>query len=246
VKVPLLAAVAALLVSLPARATAVNLDISPVVLELGAKVPSAVVTVRNGGASPTRYQVYAHAWTEGPDGPKLVPSQELSVFPPLFTLEAKAERKLRVGPTVPPGTVERAWRLFVEELPSATDRKPGSRIEIRTRFALPVFQEPIRPQPAATVALAFAGGKLRAVVRNGGNVHLRPAVITVGLAGANGEKLQDVDVPPAFVLAGAERVSDVAVPAQLCGKIRSASIVAELPSEKLQGALALPGGACAP
>jgi fimbrial chaperone protein len=249
VKLPLLVlAAAAGALAVPERPRAANLEISPVLVEIGPRAPSAVVTVRNGGTTPLRYQVSAMGWSEPAAGEtKLTPSDELAAYPPLFALAPGEERKLRVGATVPPGTTERAWRLFVEELPSALDPAgQGAQIRIRTRFAIPVFQAPVRSDRVAAVALVLAGGRLRALVRSAGNVHVRPVSLALTLLGATGEKLHAAEVTPTVVLAMAERASDVEVPAGVCAQVRSATLVADLGNEQLRAALPLPGGACAP
>jgi fimbrial chaperone protein len=229
------------------RPRAANLEISPVLVELGPKATNATVTVRNAGTTSVRYQVYAMAWTEPSIGEtKLVPSKDLAAFPPLFALGPGEERKVRVGPTVAPGADERAWRLFVEELPSTLEGKKGAQIAIRTRFAIPVFQGPMSPRPSAAASLVLDGGTVKAVLRNTGNVHFRPRGISVTFSGAAGEKLHSAEVLPAVLLALAERSSNVPIPADVCGKVRKATLAAELPDETLRAALDLPGGACAP
>src|SRR5690242_12064844 len=123
------------------------MQVSPVWVEIGPAAPSAVITVRNGGSTPARYQLSAMSWTEPRAGAaRLEPSSELSFFPPLFQLGAGEERKVRIGATVPPGATERAWRLFVEEIPAAVEAPPAAgQIRIRTRFGIPVFQAPLAP-----------------------------------------------------------------------------------------------------
>lgn len=234
-------------IALGGRPRAANLEVSPVFVELGKRSPSATVTVRNGGATPVRYQISAMAWTEAVAGePRLSPSTELAAYPPLFALGPGEERKVRVGATVPPGPEERAWRLFVEELPAPAEDRAGAQVTIRTRFALAVFQAPSSPRPLLVAGLALEGGKLRATLRNAGNVHVRPTQVTVALLAASGEKLHVAEVSPAVLLPATERTSDVAVPAELCAKVRRAVLAAELADGKVEDTRALPDGACAP
>jgi fimbrial chaperone protein len=221
-----------------------GMQVAPVIVEIDGRAPSTVVTVRNTGKTTMRYQVSALAWTEAAGEAKLEPTQELAAFPPLFQIAAGKEQKIRVGATVPTGAVERAWRLFIEELPSE-DRGRRALVQFRTRFALPVFQAPALPQPGGSASLELRGGKLTASVQSTGNVHLRPEM-TVELRGSDGARLGSVDVVPATVLAGTDKAFEVPVPAELCAATRGATLVAALPSGKLEAALALPAGVCAP
>lgn len=243
------AALAALVAAAaPAPARAATMEVAPVVIDLGPAAPSAIITIRNRGTTTTRYQLSAMAWTEPTTGePRLEPDRELSFFPPLFQLAPGEERKIRVGATVPPGPAERAWRLFVEELPQAVDSSPaGASVRIRTRFALPVFLAPALPRASAAVSLVRPGGDVAAVLENRGNVRVKPSQLSVSFLGGGGEILHAVDLPPVAVLSGAKQTAEVKAPAEVCAKVRSARLEAEIEGEKRRAELALPAGACAP
>ncbi len=85
---------------------------------------------------------------------------------------------------------------------------------------------------------------MKATLRNAGNVHVRPAAVTVTFLAAPGEKLHVAEVSPAVLLPNLERTSDVPVPPEVCAKVRLAVIAAELADGTVQGTLSLPDGAC--
>ena len=240
---------AALLVAAaPVTARAVTMEVAPVIIDLGRAAPSAVVTIRNGGTAVTRYQLTAASWTEARTGePKLEASQDLSIFPPLFQLGPGEERKIRVGALGQPGPTERAWRLFIEELPDALSASPtGASVRIRTRFALAVFLAPALPQRSATLSLARSERGATVTVKNTGNSRVKPGALAVVFLGAEQERLHVVELPAVSVLAGAEQVVELQVPADVCAKVRTATLSAEIEGEKRSEELALPAGACAP
>lgn len=242
----LAAALAAAALLVPAGSRGQNLEVSPVLVDLSAASPSAIVTVRNAGKGPMRYQVSGLRWSEDRDGrPTLTPAQDLSIFPPLFQLAPGASRKVRVGATVPPEALERSWRLMVEELPDAVASE-GHQVRIRTRFAIPVFLAPPAPEVRCDVALRVEGGRLKLVIANRGTTRAKPLTTRVELFAAEGGKLRDLDVAPWYVLAGGERAWDVDVPKELCATVRRARVVADVAGRKLEATLELPGGACAP
>lgn len=245
---PLLAALVAATAAAAPAARAATMEVAPVVIDLGPASPSVVLTIRNKAASPARYQLSAASWTEQRTGaPRLEPSQELAFFPPVFQIAPGEERKVRIGATVPPGATERAWRLFVEELPEAMEASPaGVSVQIRARFALPVFLAPALPRPAFTLALSRSGGGVAVVLRNTGNVRVKPVALSVAFLGASGERLRDEQVPPVAVLADAEWTVDVKAPADLCAKVRKAVVAAEIEGEKRGADIGLPDGACGP
>lgn len=237
-------AVAALLA--PAGSRGQNLEISPVVVELSTGSPSAVVSVKNIGATPMRYQIKPYAWSEARDGKSnLVPTEELAVFPTLFQLAPGATRKVRVGATVAAGSTERAWRIMIEELPDAVSG-PGHKIVLQTRFSVPVFLAPLRPEPALKLSLGLEGSGLTVVAANGGNVRQRPASIAVRLLDANGAQLKELEVAPWYVLPGSERAFDARAPKELCGRVSKAVLVAEVGGRKVEASQDFPSGACGP
>lgn len=234
---------AALLI--PAGSRATSLEISPVLVDLSPAVPSATITVKNGGASPMRYQVSAFRWTEDRAGmPALQPSQEFSIFPPLFQLAAGASRKVRVGATIPPEAQERAWRIVVEELPDAVQAQ-GPKVVLRTRFAIPTFLAPRQPETRGELALRLEGKALVLVIQNRGNVRLKQSAGTVELLDGAGKKIGDVEVPPWYALAGAERAVELRVPGATCAGVRSvrASLMT-VGGLKLAASADFPDGLC--
>jgi len=237
------AALAALLA--PAGSRGQNLEVSPVVVEVSASTPSAIVTVKNLGAAPMRYQVTPFAWSEDRTGrTSLEPTKELAVFPTLFQLAPGASRKVRVGATVQPAGVEHAWRIFIEELPDAVAAQ-GQRVVLRTRFSVPVFQAPARAERRLDLRLAVEEGGLVVLAVNGGTVRQRPATIDVKLFGEGGVPIGELSVPPWYVLPGGERAFDVKLPKELCALVRKAIATAVTDGRKSEASQDLPSGACA-
>ena len=243
---PLRPAARALLVAAalaPAAARGGDLDISPVNVELSANARTALMSLRNGGAGPARYQLRAYAWAQKPDGAMdLSPTRELVVFPPLLELAPGEARNVRLGTDAAPGAAERTWRVFIEELPRAATAEDVARVKVLTRIGVPVFLAPAAPVARGElVFLARDGARVRLALRNTGTVRLRPAAVSVALLAADGARVFEKALDPWYVLAGGERVYEVEVPAEACA--RAAAVVASAALER--GAIeARAAGAC--
>jgi fimbrial chaperone protein len=219
-----------------------------VVVELSAREPRAILTLRNGGADPVRIEVKPSRWAQADDGQMvLAPAEDLIVYPPIVALGPGEERHLRVGTASPgPEGAERSYRIFLEELPPA--EKPGdpSQVVVLSRIGIPVFVAPERPEARAVLAgLSLGQGGVAFALRNTGTVRVRPSRVRLEGLSADGAQLFAKDLEAWYVLAGGERRFEVALPAETCGKVRTLAVEAALEKEVLRARAQAPGGACA-
>jgi fimbrial chaperone protein len=197
--------------ALPLIAAAGSFGVSPIRVDLDRGARSAVVEVTNDDQRKLSFQVKLAEWTQDASGQdQHADSSDLIFFPPIFTVEPGEKRIIRVGtkPGAAPGEREKAYRLYIEELPPPAEPGGGAQLRIALRFALPVFVAPAAPQKRLAVELARAApGKVNVRLANQGNqshkiesVRLRRGNDVVG------------EIPGWYVLAGATR--DYTVPVE--------------------------------
>jgi fimbrial chaperone protein len=238
-----------LLLGATTSARAAGMQITPVVVELSAAAPRATVELKNLAGAPARLELTASAWEQTADGQtRLAPAPEIVVFPPLLEIAPGEVRKIRVSTTAAFGAKEQAYRLSIRELPPA--QKPGdaNALTFLTRFSLPVFLMPARPALRAEIAgTAVHDGKLALTIRNTGSTRLSPGTVKIEGLDAQGKHVLSASADVWYVLAGGERVLDVPVPAEGCGRVRA--LVAEVPvgdASSVRARVETPEGACAP
>ncbi len=249
---PALLAIAAVLFSAlvagPVRAQ--GLQVSPILVELTRAQTNAIITLRNEGGSPVRYQLSAASWDQDSAGQlKLAASRDLILFPLLLSLQPGEQRNVRVG--VQPeqfGPIEKTYRVFVEQMPPP--ERPGNKpaVQVLTRVGIPVFLEPETPVPALRVERAeLARGKLSFRLQNVGNVRIRPAEVVADALSGNGTLVIRQRWDGWYVLAGQDRAYEWSLPQEGCGRVRSVRIEARLDEGRAaSSAIDLPGGACGP
>jgi len=227
--------------------------VTPIQVTLSSTNSSALLTLTNESSETLRFQVSAHAWTQGRKGEiELAPTQDIVFFPALLTLEAGKERKIRVGTSSPAGTVERTYRLFVEELPPAEQPKgsatPRSEVRVRTKMGIPVFLQPAaKPEVAGAIeSPALENGQLRFRVRNTGNVHFTLLSVRITGKSASGETIFEKQAEGWYVLPGGIREYEIPVPSAECTRVKVFSLEATDERGTMKSRLEAPTGACAP
>lgn len=222
----LLASVLALGV-LSTDAAAGTFQISPTRLDLAARGKSAIFTLTNTGTMPVRLQAKGFAWDQSLTGEQVLSAtQDLVVFPTLFTLGPGETRKVKVGITVAPEARERSYRLIVEELP-APARTEGTGLRVLTRMSMPIFQPPLRQVVAGVVSqVALRGGHLAIEVQNRGTVNVMLQAARATGKDASGAVVWRGEAAGWYLLAGGARAFDLEVPAEKVAKISSVEVEA--------------------
>src|SRR5262245_53119535 len=110
------AAIAAIAVS---ASEVSSFSVDPLLIRLDAQTNNAVMTITNPTSHDISFEIKAFAWDQAPpDGAmQLTPTTDVVIFPPLAAVKAHSVQRIRVGTTLRPGPVEKAYRVMIEELP---------------------------------------------------------------------------------------------------------------------------------
>jgi fimbrial chaperone protein len=233
--------VAVMILSAPAFAG--SFSVSPLRLDLDSRNKSGAITIRNEGEHDLRVQIALYEWTQDADGKDdYHRSDDLLYFPRLANIGAGDSRVVRVGlQRVSQARHEKAYRLFVEELPEPVPQQ-GMALGIAVRFGVPLFVSPAEVKAAGRIeAIEMQGGELRIRVRNSGNVHFRIASIEA----ASGDRYAE-RITGWYLLPGAAREYVMSVPEALCAELGRVAIKVETDRLDLDGALDVTPDMCKP
>jgi fimbrial chaperone protein len=152
-----------------------GLTVAPVLLSLADARRSVSTIVTNPSEAPITVQVRLCSWTMKGEEEVYAPATDIGFSPPLFRLEPHATQAVRIVAKVPPGAIERSYRLIVDQLPLAS--APGQ-LQLPVRMVLPVFIEPAAgashlPQLQWSARYEAQSGLVTVAVANGGGVHAR-------------------------------------------------------------------------
>ena len=224
-----------------------SFGVNPTSVALTPAQSTRVMTLRNTGTEPLRFQVGVFQWDEAPDGrTTLSPTTDIILYPPLLTIPPMSERGVRIGTARKASNAELTYRIIAEELPSAAiGETAAASLTVLTRLSIPVF---VRPSTIVTegalrdIALREGAASLR--VQNSGNVHFLVSSIRVRGLGATGDAVFEREIGGWYVLTGGSRLFSLEVPAADC--VRIATLVAEVKigSSELSDRLVVPSPSC--
>jgi fimbrial chaperone protein len=232
----------------PGGARAADLQINPVLVTLTPGERSALVALRNGGDVPARFEVKVYGWDQTAEGEmKLAPTGDVVAFPALLTIPPGGTRNLRVGVTGGFGPIERAYRLFIEELPPPPRPQGSPGVQVLSRIGIPVFLAPAQVDERVTLdGLRVERGRVLFWLVNRGNVHVRPSAVKLVARDAAGATVAERALDAWYVLAGGERAYTLELAADDCRRVRSLAVEVGLARGPLRAeASAAPAG-CAP
>jgi fimbrial chaperone protein len=214
-------------------ASAAEFVVSPIRLDFEPGRRSATVTVSNDDERPLRLQLKLMQWTQDASGQDVyTESDELVYFPKLVSVQPKDRRLIRIGVKAPAGTLERTYRLFLDELPdNAPATASGLRFSIR--FALPIFLPAVQPHASAAIeSMALEDGKLRVAVANTGNEHLRITSVAAHSGAGFGAELGGW-----YLLPGVVRIHTIEIPAEACRSLRRLDVTVKTDKLSLERGL---------
>ena len=223
-------------VALAARmAAAGEFAVHPMRLELGGGIRSSAITLRNDDIAPLSFQVQGMEWTQDDEGRDLYQdATDLVYFPRRLTVEPGQEAVVRVGLRQGLVAVERAYRLFIEELappvpPPVAGQAP--KIRVTVRFGAPLFVRPVQPVQRLLVdELALEAGQARWRLRNAGNQHEAFEHIQLRGFDATGAEAFALPLAERYFLAGRTRRFSIPVPTQACPRL--ARLALEVKTDK--------------
>jgi fimbrial chaperone protein len=228
------------------RASAGSIEVTPTSVNLSAKLTSGMLALTNRGKEAVRFHVAAFEWTETPTGEMVLkPTKDLMFFPAMMALNPQEARNLRVGTTVKPGATEKAYRLFIQELPALarTNDQASNAVQMLTRVGVPVFIEGTSGKPVpALSSLTLQGQRLSFQAKNSGGKHCRAEKITVRAKDGSGKVIHSDDLYAWYLLANHVRNYDAVLPIEVCGPMKSLEV--ELKTELGSQVAVLPNATC--
>lgn len=159
-----------------AGATAAQLRVEPVLLELTAPAAAASLTLRNDEDQEVVVQTRVMRWLQAGGKETLEPTTDVVASPPTVKMAPGADYVVRVvRVSRQPVRGEESYRLIVDQLPNAR-RQQARAINLLIRHSIPVFFRSAQLNVSSIAwSLNHDGDKLVVVATNSGDERLRIA-----------------------------------------------------------------------
>jgi len=226
-------------------ARASSFQVNPIRIMLTPRGSSSLLAVRNDSKERLRFQIEYFSWDQSNQGDMILnPTNDLIVYPTLLSVDAGAERNVRVGTKNPLVAKEKSYRIFIEELPSAQKSKVAG-VRILTRLGVPIFVQPQKPKVERQIdKIAIHKSELFFSLINHGNVHFFPKAIRVKGSDSTGAATLEQDLQAWYILADGSRDYRFELPKSQCPKIKELVIEVEFEANILKEKITLPVNAC--
>lgn len=218
--------------------------VSPIRVDLDPAARTGLVTITNDDERKLHFQVKLFEWTQDAAGEdKYTESSDLLFFPQIFTVEPRDKRLLRIGVKAPPQDRERAFRLFIEEMPDP-NLAPGSgaQIAVLLRFGVPIFLSDGKGEPLPQMMTpAVSKGAVRVAIRNNGTRQIRFEEISLRAGDRSIAKTAGW-----YVFPGVTRVFSLPITAQDCPMPPAAELRATADGKEVRTMLEAATALCSP
>ena len=166
--------VTAILLLAPIAGQAASLRVAPTNIDLVAPDSSGTLTLRNEAKRKLNVQVRVFRWTQQRGVERLEPTSAVVASPPATTLSPGANYVIRVvRVSQAPAVGEESYRVIVDELPDAAQKKSGT-VSLVLRYSIPVFfRSPEASQASVSWSVSGKGGSMVLTGRNAGDSRLR-------------------------------------------------------------------------
>jgi fimbrial chaperone protein len=150
------------------------LNISPVLLTLGAVGDTEICTVNNFGGAAAGAQVRLKSWTQSGGQDVLSDTADVVASPPFMSIDPGQKQIVRVvNLSAAPGLAEQAFRFLLNEIP-VPGTPPGKGISFMLEFSVPMFLPGAgSAPPMLQAAFVESGGRVVLRLVNQGDVHAR-------------------------------------------------------------------------
>lgn len=218
--------------------------VNPLTISFKPATKATVLKIKNTDSQEVTVQLDSKKWLQDSSGQDYYEdTNEVVFFPKIVSLKPDEERVIRVGYRGQRATQEKAFRLFVQELPNRSGKKGA--LNFALRLSIPVFVEVASRVSKLDLAdIHVKAGVATVRIENHGNVHTSVKKVSVSGYSDASKTLFAAEVDGWYVLNGAARAFEVTLPSDHCRQTKSLQVNVEFMGETRKSSVPLSPGQC--
>lgn len=226
-------------------AYSISFDIKPVRIFFDPDTRAEKLTVKNVSEDDLSLQIRVYRWSQNEKGEDIYDeTTDIVVFPKIVKIKKGEERIIRVGTKLVPGTSEKTYRIYVEEIPSEY-LPEGATVRLLMRAGVPIFISPVKVSPSGKIeSVSMKEGEVGFSVRNDGNLHFIITSLVIKGVDAEGNSLFSKELGGWYLLSGASRLYTASLPREICNKTARINITIKTNRLNLSGNLDVDRSMC--
>ena len=209
------------------HSTAANFDIKPIKIFLDPQSKIEKLILTNISEEDLTVQVKGYQWTQNEKGQDIYQeTKDVIIFPRIATIKKDEEKIIRIGTNLNSGSMEKTYRIFVEEIPSGEkiDTK-GSTVHMYMKIGVPVFISPLKKEEKGAIeAVNLQKGKAEIKVQNKGNLHFMVTAVQIKGVNTQGQEIFSRDIGGWYILSGLSKAYEISIPQDVCSKMTQLNI----------------------
>lgn len=225
---------------------AANFDIQPIRIVLDEKVKLEKLTIKNVSDTEFPIQIRAYEWSQNEKGEDVYKeTKDIIIFPKILTIKKDEEKIIRIGTNIMPGSRERTYRIYLEEMPSPEREAQGASIRLFMKIGIPVFINPPRVEDKAEIdKISVNNGKVEVTVKNKGNNHFMVTGINVRGENTQGMEPFSRDIGGWYLLSGTSKIYETSIPIDLCSNMTNLNVELKTNKSTIKRSVAMDKSMC--
>lgn len=228
--------------------SAARFDIRPVKIFMEPQTKIEKLIIKNSGGDTLSLQIKVFEWhidEKGQD--RYAETRDIVLFPKMVTLKKDEEKIIRLGTNLRSGAQEKAFRIFVEEIPAGDNENlQGTVIRMQLKVGVPLFLLPlVKDERVELAPVRLDQGKVTIPIRNQGSVHELVQSIRLKGEAASGQEVFSQSLTGWYVLSKSNRNYELSIPQEVCRRIHRLEVKVNLQGDKtLKEQFTVDGGRC--
>lgn len=226
-----------------AEAFPANFSVSPIRIFFDGTQKTNVLTVKNMSDKPVSLEIKTVLWEHDQT---YSPTGDIIFFPKMLTIGTGEEKIIRIGHKMPPGQIEKTYRMFISEIPEIRPEE-GATLQIVMNLGVPIFIGPSSPSPEGEIEkISLSKGKLNISLKNSGNVHFVIKSIKVSGKDDTQSEVFNAEMAGWYLLAGNSKEYTLDIEKNSCLKIRNIRINVDTDRLSMEKDFVVSNEMCAP